>query len=355
MFVVQFDFEKYFDTIPHSYIKTLLDNYEVISISKAEKGAVRSFLCHRFATGPNYSGNNFKRKATLGTPQGSSISLFLANLTNDALDKRIEGVNGQFVRYADDVVAIANNYEDAIRIEQCFHDHCREAGLRINFAKSDGIRLLSQKSQGEIATIQYFKFLGYDFSQSGCAISAKSIKRIKSKISRLIHIYLIHYIDKFGFNPARALSTPNLAFFDWDLMGLVAELRNYMYGGASEDSVYRLLNKGSRIPPMRGLLSFYALVDLRKELEHLDGWLVNNLRCALNKRRIILQQKYGVDYPRFSNKHLILGTWYDNAHNTSNFLPDPRLPSFVRGWRAAEKYYLTFGLNELSPPPYTGY
>ena len=50
-----------------------------------------------------------------------------------------------------------------------------------------------------------------------------------------------------------------------------------MYGGASEDSVYRLLNKGSRIPPMRGLLSFYALVNSRKELEHLDGWLVNNL------------------------------------------------------------------------------
>ncbi len=355
IFVIQFDFKNYFDTIPHAYIKRLLDNYGIISISEAEKRVIDAFLIHKFATRKKYILGSFSQKKEIGTPQGSSVSLFLANLANDALAKRIEGVNGQFVRYADDVVAIANTYEDAIKIEQCFHEHCNDTGLEINFEKSDGIRLLSQKAQNEISTIQKFKFLGYDFSQKGCAISDKAIEKIKSKISRLIQIYLIQYVHKHNFNHNRTLPSSSLPFFDWDLMGLVSEIRNYLYGGCSEDLIYSLLSEGKRIPPMRGLMSFYALVDSKDELMTLDGWMVNTLRCALNKRRLIFSGKYSVIYPRFSNKSLILGSWYDPAWNKTKFIPDPRLPSFVRGWRAAQKYYLTFGLSEAAPPPYSGY
>ena len=32
--------------------------------------------------------------------------------------------------------------------------------------------------------------------------------------------------------------------------------------------------------------------------------------------------------------------------------PSFRLPSFVRGWRAARKYYFTFGLKDVEPPKY---
>ncbi len=353
---MQFDFESYFDSIPHVYIKKIVDNFGIISASSVEKGVLKAFLEHEYAIRSRYTAGKFERKQQVGAPQGSSISLFVANLTNDALDKRIEGVNGQFVRYADDVVAIASTYEDALRIEQCFHDHCRESGLKINFVKSDGIRLLSPKSDNEIATIGKFKFLGYDFYNDGCAISERSVSRIKSKISRLIQIYLIQYIDKYGFNHKRCLLSSNLPFFDWDLMGLVSEVRNYLYGGCTEYQIKQLLYAGRRIPPMRGLMSFYALVDKKENLQRLDGWFVNTLRCALNKRRIILNNKYGWNYPKFSNESLTKGSWYDPKFDEEGvFEPDPRLPSFVRGWRGARKYYLTFGLNGVSPPPYTGY
>ncbi len=356
VFVIQFDFEKYFDSIPHAYIKKIINNFGIISASSVEKRLLEAFLMHKYALKSRYNSGLFTSKSKVGSPQGSSVSLFVANLANDALDKRIEGVNGQFVRYADDVVAIASTYEDALRIEQCFHDHCRESGLKINFDKSDGIRLLSPAKVNEIATINKFKFLGYDFYNDGCAISERSVKRIKTKISRLIHIYLIQYPDKFGYSPKRALDSDSIPFYDWDLMGLVSELRNYLYGGCSENQINQLLYQGRRIPPMRGLMSFYALVDKKENLRELDGWLVNSLRSALNKRRLILLKKYGKDYPRFSNEKLIKGTWYDPLFNEEGvFEPDSRLPSFVRGWRAARKYYLTFGLDDVSPPPYTGY
>ncbi len=356
IYVIQFDFKKYFDNIPHYYIDRILDQREIISISATERKLVDQFLRHEYALRSRYGKGPFEKKELIGTPQGSSLSLFLANLANDALDKRLEVVNGQFVRYADDVVAIANSYEDAIRIEKCFHDHCRESGLQINVEKSDGIRLLTRKKENELSSIQSFRFLGYDFHEDGCSISSRSVIKIKEKISRLIHIYLHRYPEKFGFNKKRTLNSRSLPFFDWDLMGIVSELRNYLYGGCSENELNDLLYRGKKPPPMRGLMSFYALVDDKERLRHLDGWLVNSLRRALQRRRHLLSTKYGVDYPMFSNKSLILGTWYDEQFNElGTFEPDPRLPSFVRGWRAARKYYLTFGLNDAAPPPYSGY
>lgn len=355
IYVIQFDFKKYFDNIPHTYIDRILNQRELISISSIERELVDKFLRHEYSLRKLYGTGPHSKKEYLGTPQGSSLSLFLANLANDALDKRLEIVNGQFVRYADDVVAIANSYEDAIRIEKCFYDHCRDSGLQINIDKSDGIRLLSYKKSNEIASIESFRFLGYDFYDDGCSISSKSISRIKQKISKLIHIYLHRYPEKFGFSLKRTLSSTALPFYDWDLMGLVSELRNYLYGGCSENDLQSLLFKGKKPPPMRGLMSFYALVDDKASLQDLDGWLVNTIRRALVRRKYALAG-YGVDYPKFSNGTLILGTWYDPSFSESGkFEPDPRLPSFVRGWRAARKYYLTFGLNDASPPPYSGY
>ncbi len=83
----------------------------------------------------------------MGTPQGSSISLTLANLANHALDCELEAINGQFARYADDSVVILYSYEDAIKAYDVFISHCEKSGLRINKLKSDGIRILSKKDE----------------------------------------------------------------------------------------------------------------------------------------------------------------------------------------------------------------
>ena len=40
--------------------------------------------------------------------------------------------NGQFIRFADDVVNVAYNYEDALKIEAAFYAHCDKSGIKIN-------------------------------------------------------------------------------------------------------------------------------------------------------------------------------------------------------------------------------
>lgn len=349
VYIIQFDFKAYFDNIPHAYINSILDDPLRVSITEVEKSIVKSFLTHRYSLSDRYDSGHFKQKSVTGTPQGSSLSLFLANLANDDLDKSLESINGRFVRYADDVVAVANTYDDAVEIEKCFIRHCVKSGLKINYEKSPGIRVLSDHENSEIKSLKYFKFLGYNFSSTGCEISETAIRRIKTKISNLINIYLIYYPKTQNFNKSRVGQG-----FDWDLLGLVTELRGYLYGGATEDSVRKLIYAGMRIDEMRGLMSYYALIDNVAPLKNLDGWLVNCLRRALAKRAKILK-KYGVAYPAFTNSALISGAWYDQANNSPDFSPDARLPSFVRGWRGARKYYLTFGLEGVKPPPYLAY
>jgi RNA-directed DNA polymerase len=51
-------------------------------------------------------------------------------------------------------------------------------------------------------------------------------------------------------------------------------------------------------------------------------------------------------------RSLILGDWLDLTQWRDEPKPETALPSFVRGWRAARKYYLTYGLTDVEPPQY---
>jgi hypothetical protein len=44
-----------------------------------------------------------------------------------------------------------------------------------------------------------------------------------------------------------------------------------------------------------------------------------------------------------------------NKYNSGSFDPNSKIPSFVRGWAAARKYYYSFGLEGVEPPKYIGY
>ena len=106
---------------------------------------------------------------------------------------------------------------------------------------------------------------------------------------------------------------------------------------------------------MRGLMGFYALLEQKEVLQELDGWLVNSIRCAMAKRNKILNAKYSSATIAPSNEELILGEWLDKSVWRGPGNPELRLPSFVRGWRAARKYYFTFGLEDVEPPAYGYY
>ncbi|MBO6581030.1 MAG: hypothetical protein JJ871_19045 [Thalassospira sp.] len=351
-FSVQIDFEKYFDNIPIWYIKDRLHEPGLLSITPHERFIFEQFLRHRSSTNDQYSLGVSQRRF-MGTPQGSSVSLLLANLANHELDVALSSQAGAFVRFADDVVAICNEYEQAQRIENCFHSHCERSGLKINKGKSPGIAIVSPKSQ-EMRTTSSIDFLGYKYSDKGLSIPEKAVKKFKTKVSRLLNIYLINGL-KHGFNLNRAALAPYP--YDWDLLGFVYELRKSLYGGLSESEISMFLSRDSKkLRKMKGLMGFYCLLDDSEVLENLDGWMVNTVRRAIKKRQRILSTSYGADCPTPNNYQLITGAWLDlRAWRREAGDPEVLFPSMVRGWRAARKHYFTFGLEGVQAPNYGDY
>ncbi len=180
----------------------------------------------------------------------------------------------------------------------------------------------------------------------------KTVQRIKMRASRLINLYLIQYLNV-GFNPTRTrTASPH---YDWDLLGLIYELRRSLYGGLAESDLSDFIYNGERLPKMKGLMGFYCLLDEPEELRKLDGWLLSVVRRALVKRSLILQQQYGSSCPTFTNKELATGSWFNPTAWRGGDLPEPRMPSLMRGWRAARKYFFTFGLETVDAPNYGFY
>jgi hypothetical protein len=347
-FAIQLDFENYFDGIPHPYINKLLRTREISIISDAERKAIQAFLTHRYADKNGYANGSFLKR-TIGTPQGSAISLGLANLANHPLDGELEAINGQFSRYADDTVVICYSYEDALQAHRVFVEHCDKSGLKINRKKSPGIWILSSTPE-EFRTIKDFKFLGYGITIAGLYMHSDVERRLKRTLSRLINLYLLHYVEKHQVNPARV--GPG---FDWDLIGLLTEVRNILYGGLTEEHLDQFVKKGKKLPRMRGLMGFYALLDDYQVLARLDGWLASTIKQALFKRYKIFAAS-GITISPPNSQSLILGIWYfAHLYNTAGFQPDARMPSFVRAWAAARKYYYAFGLQNVDPPRYVSY
>ena len=346
-FVVQIDFKKYFDSIPSRYLKEKLADSERIRVTPQERYVFEQFLRHAYYDGTAGNGTPLLKRRHKGTPQGSSVSLFLANLANHDLDASLTRAGGSFVRFADDVVALCTTYAQAQAIERCFLEHCRRSGLTLNVEKSPGIAILSEHDR-EMKTISHFDYLGFRFTPGGMTIPEKSVSKLKSKISRLINLYLLHYL-KAGFNPDRCGLRPFV--YDWDLLGLICELRRALYGGLAEEQITDFLQKNVRLPRMKGLMSFYCLLDDPKPFRALDGWMLSMVRRAMKTRNRLLLNKYQHECPQPSNRELATGLWLDSRAWRGSGCPCARMPSFVRGWRAARKHLHTFGLEDVADLP----
>lgn len=347
IFAVQIDFEKYFDSIPSWYLKKQINDASKLSLTPHEKQIFTSFLHHKYSEYDVYSNNEHKRRI-IGTPQGSSVSLLLANIANHDLDAALSASSGKFVRFADDVVALCDNYDQAKSLEDCFFNHCQTSGLKLNTKKSPGIAIISSQNQ-EMRHYEYFDYLGYRFNDDGLSIPDKTINKIKQKVSRLINIYLLYYL-RFGFNSNRSSAQGD---YDWDLLGLIYEIRNFLYGGLSEEEINIFLANGKRLSRMQGLMGFYCLIENPKKLKELDGWMVNVIRRAMKVRNDLLNKKYHADSVTPTNFDLINGTWLNmSSWKGTGPAPNAKIPSFMRGWRAARKFYFTFGLENVAPPAY---
>lgn len=354
-FILKYDYSKYFDTIEHSYLKKLIARQSFV-VTNAERTVIDAFLEHEYAQYPSWQTFKYETRR-LGVPQGSSLSLFLSNIAAHDLDMTLERADGSFVRFADDVIAVAHSYSAARTIELEFRAHCERSGVKINFEKSSGISLLQGRSSddnrsffldhddgGDLQQQKYIDFLGHRVAAGNIDLTDRAVKRIKRKITEIIYIHLLLYPRRgHTINPSR-LGSPHT---DWDLVTCINEIRRYMYGGLKEHSLHKFIEEDVKLPFLKGLMAFYPLVSCVNRLSELDGWLLNALKRAIRERMRLVKLSGSSGHYVLNNNQLLDGSWHK-----SSVANETRLPSFVRGWRSARKFYKRYGLSEIQAPSY---
>jgi RNA-directed DNA polymerase len=164
-FVVDADFESYFDTIPHERLMQRIE--ERISDGRI-LGLLRSWLTQDIL-------RDLQRwTPTEGTPQGSVVSPVLANIYLHPLDELMAARGYRMVRYADDFVVLCKSREEADAALAEIRAWVADNGLRLHPNKTHvGDCLLA--GQG-------FEFLGYRFEAGRRFVRKKSLNRFKDTI-----------------------------------------------------------------------------------------------------------------------------------------------------------------------------
>jgi len=331
VFVAEFDFSKFFDTISHAY---LLEQFSQngFFISKEEKYIVKAFLKGR----------------DKGIPQGTSISLFLANLACWKLDKLLEKEGLQFARYADDTIVWSQDYTKITKAFDIITSFSKDVGVALNQEKSQGISILSAKGiPSEFSKNKEFvEFLGYSISVDKISIKDSSVVNIKREISYILYK---HLIQPLMYTPLRALKIPANGK-DEALLSAICEIRRYLYGNLSEDMISAYINGRSNRIFFKGIMSFYPLINDITQLKSLDGWLVNAVFKAVQKRSRLLtnhKQPRNHMFPfNATSKELLMGC----KSTRVNRMKLLKIPSFLTIYHAMKRGLDEYGVVGITNP-----
>lgn len=164
-FVVDADFESYFDTIPHERLMQRVE--ERISDGRL-LGLLQCWLGQDILRGLE------RWTPTQGTPQGAVISPLLANIYLHPLDELMAARGYRMVRYADDFVVLCRSREEADAALALVRAWVAENGLRLHPDKTH-VGDCREAGQG-------FQFLGYRFEAGRRFVRKKSLDRLKDTI-----------------------------------------------------------------------------------------------------------------------------------------------------------------------------
>lgn len=168
--VVDFDIEKYFDTVNHDKLISILR--EQVNDS-APLHLIRSFL----KAGVMEEG--LVHATEEGVPQGGCISPILSNIYLDKLDKELESRGLRFVRYADDFDIFVKSEMAADRVMASVTSWLeRKLRLKVSATKTKVVR--PSKST----------FLGFTFWKSTkgweCKPADKAKKKLEDKVKAVL-------------------------------------------------------------------------------------------------------------------------------------------------------------------------
>lgn len=329
VFVAEYDFSSFFDSILHDYLFAQLD-HGAFNVSEIEKHVIDVFIS-------NDSGK--------GIPQGTSISLFLANVSCWNLDRQLEEIGVRFARYADDLIVWSKEYTKVCNAVNLLYDFSKDSCIQINANKSPGISIVCNSVANEVVgKKQIVTFLGHNISNSSISFSYNVVNKIKRQISYLIYSNLIQ--------PLKSVKASTvLGEYDRAFISSVLQVRRYLYGDATELALRRYqLGYSSRLR-FRGLMSYFPLVDNIEQLKELDKWMANSFVNALHKREKILNSKginvskvfpYPVNFQTFIRKCEL-----KSVDGKKGFA---KIPSFLRIRSAYKKGIDNEGLEKVANP-----
>jgi group II intron reverse transcriptase/maturase len=213
--VIDLDLEKFFDEVNHQRLMWLLG-------TRIGDKRVLKLIFQILTTGILKGGVEEQR--TKGTPQGSPLSPLLSNIVLDELDQELTRRGLEFVRYADDVQIFVSSQMSAERVQKSITKFIEnKMKLKVNQTKS-GI-----KSSYEV------NFLGHSLLYGGkLGLSQTSEQRLKSKLKTITR-------------------------------------RNR---GISFEQVLKELRVVTE-----GWLQYFSLVQMKKKLNKIEGWLRRRLKC----------------------------------------------------------------------------
>ena len=160
--VIDLDIEKYFDTVNHDKLISILR--ERVN-DKTTLHLIRAFL----KAGVMEDG--LVKPNKLGVPQGGPLSPILSNIYLDKMDKELEQRGLHFVRYADDCNIFVKSKKSANRVMKSISSWLeRKLFLKVNTTKTKDVR--PTKSS----------FLGFTFWKSGDSWQAKPGDDRKTKL-----------------------------------------------------------------------------------------------------------------------------------------------------------------------------
>lgn len=217
-------------------------------LTAVEREAIEAFLKVGFIRGSYSSLDGPKRE--VGVPQGTSISLFLANIAAWELDRALEGEGVRFVRYADDTLIWSTDYARLCSAVEILHSHAAAIGASVNAAKSPGIHLLLPPGvEGEIETVHHVDYLGHRMGIDCTQIKPAGEQRVMAHVDQLLFNTLLR-------EPLRG--NQNLARFshgvDRDYVTMISRLRRYLYD-LSEKALRRYQTRGAPLRRFKGLMS----------------------------------------------------------------------------------------------------
>lgn len=169
---VEIDLSKYFDTLNHELLLTLLRKHiHDKRVTEIIKRYLKSGVME----------NGVISKSEEGSPQGGPLSPLLANIYLNEFDQVMASRGVKVIRYADDIVVLAKSKRAAKRLLETCRSYLEDKlKLKTNVQKSKVVRVLAIKD---------FKFLGFCLGRNGKGIYIRahrdSLVKAKRKLKEL--------------------------------------------------------------------------------------------------------------------------------------------------------------------------